>query len=330
MTHYSQAEKMEIIHLVETSELPVKQTLAELDVPRSTFYEWYRRYLEAGQEGLAGRQPQRQQFWNRIPDNVREQVVEAALEKTELSPRQLAWHLTDTQGYFISESSVYRILKGYDLVTSPVFQIVSAKDKFEHPTQRINELWQTDFTQFKVVDWGYYYLCTVLDDYSRFILAWRLAATMGSSDVEETLNVALAATGVSHIKVHHRPRLLSDNGPAFVSEALQKYLKHYHMAHTRGAPYHPQTQGKIERYHRSMKSIVKLDLYYAPSQLEQAIASFVHYYNHERYHESLDNVTPADMYFGRYTQVTTQRERIKHQTLQQRREQYLQATLYSG
>ena len=330
MTRYSQAEKMEIIRLVETSELPVKQTLAELDVPRSTFYDWYRRYTERGYDGLAARQPQQQQFWNRIPDQVREQVVDVALEKTELSPRQLAWHLTDTQGYFISESSVYRILKGYDLVTSPVFQLVSAKDKFDHPTQRVNEMWQTDFTQFKVVDWGYYYLCTVLDDYSRYILSWRLATTMGSTDVEETLNVAVAKTGVQHIKVRHRPRLLSDNGPAFVSDALKKYLKHYHMEHVRGAPYHPQTQGKIERYHRSMKSIVKLDIYYSPSELEQAIASFVRYYNEQRYHEALDNVTPADMYFGRFTAVMTQRERIKQQTLQHRREQYLQAARYSG
>ena len=149
MTRYSQAEKMEIIRLVETSELPVKQTLGELDVPRSTFYDWYRRYAAWGYEGLADQQAQRQQFWNRIPDSVREQVVAVALEKTELSPRQLAWHLTDTQGYFISESSVYRILKGYDLVSSPVFRVVSAKDRFDNPTKRINELWQTDFTQFK-------------------------------------------------------------------------------------------------------------------------------------------------------------------------------------
>ena len=330
MTRYSQAEKMEIIRMVETSELTVKQTLIELDVPRSTFYDWYRRYLAGGYEGLADRPQQRQQFWNRIPDTVREQVVDVALEQTALSPRQLAWHLTDTQGYFISESSVYRILKGYDLVSSPAFQIVSAKEKFDNPTSRINELWQTDFTQFKVLDWGYYYLCTVLDDYSRYILAWRLATTMGSSDVQETLNVAIAKTGVQHVKVHHRPRLLSDNGPAFVSDALKKYLKGYQMTHVRGAPYHPQTQGKIERYHRSMKSLIKLDLYYTPSQLEQAIADFVRYYNEQRYHEALDNVTPADMYFGRYTAVTTQRERIKQQTLQQRREQYLQATLYSG
>ena len=330
MTRYSQAEKMEVIRLVETSELPVKQTLAELDVPRSTFYGWYRRYAAHGYDGLADQPPQRQQFWNRIPDHVRERVVEIALEKTEMSPRQLAWHITDTEGYFISESSVYRILKGYDLVTSPVFELVSAKDAFDQPTARVNEMWQTDFTQFKVVDWGYYYLCTVLDDYSRYILAWRLATTMGSTDVEETLNIAVAKTGVTHIKVAHRPRLLSDNGPAFISEALAKYLNHYKMRHIRGAPYHPQTQGKIERYHRSMKSIVKLDNYYTPSALEQAIASFVWYYNCERYHEALDNVTPADMYFGRREEILSQRQQIKQQTLRQRREAYWQATYFSG
>jgi putative transposase len=325
MTRYSQAEKMEIIRLVETSELPVKQTLAELAVPRSSFYDWYRRYIDRGFAGLAQKQPQRRQFWNRIPDSVRQRVVEIALERTELSPRQLAWHITDTEGYFISESSVYRILKAYDLVTSPVFQLVSAKDAFEHPTKRVNEMWQTDFTQFKVVDWGYYYLCTVLDDYSRFILAWRLAATMGSSDVEETLNLAVAKTGVQHIKVKHRPRLLSDNGSAFISEALATYLARHHIQHVRGAPYHPQTQGKIERYHRSMKSIVKLDNYYAPSHLEQALANFVAYYNNQRYHESLNNLTPADVYFGRDQAVLNRREEVKRQTIRQRRQQYLQS-----
>jgi len=150
-----------------------------------------------------------------------------------------------------------------------------------------------------------------------------------TTDVEETLNVAVAKTGVQHIKVNHRPRLLSDNGPAFISEALKKYLKHHQMNHVRGAPYHPQTQGKIERYHRSMKSIVKLDIYYSPSDLKQAIASFVDYYNTQRYHESLDNVTPADMYFGRYEEVLAQRQQIKQQTLRQRREDYWQATYFS-
>ena len=322
---YSQAEKREIIRLVEGSELSVKQTLAELDVPRSSFYRWYRRYRSGGYAGLADRQRGPRRFWNRIPQAVRQRVVDEALAHPALSPRQLAWRITDKDEYFISESSVYRILKGFDLITSPVFELVRASDRFKQPTRRINELWQTDFTQFKVVGWGWYYLCTVLDDYSRYILAWRLGTRMGSADVEQTLQMAVEKTGVARIQVQHRPRLLSDNGSAFISGALAQFLRRHHIEHVRGAPYHPQTQGKIERYHRSMKNVVQLDTFYFPWELEQAIANFVAYYNNERYHEALHNLTPADMYFGRAEEVLTQRKLIKQQTLRDRRKANLRA-----
>ncbi len=324
---YTASEKAEIIRLVEQSELPVKRTLAELGIARSTFYEWYRRYRQRGEKGLDERRSQRRQFWNRIPAAVREQVVQIALERPELSPRELAWHITDHEGYFISESSVYRILKACGLLTSPAFEIVSAKDKFDQPSTRVNELWQIDFTQLKVVNWGWYYLCTVLDDYSRYIVAWRLAPTMTSDDAKATLDSALAATGIEHIKIELRPRLLSDNGSAFIAEPLAQYLRKYKIQHIRGAPYHPQTQGKIERYHRSMKSIVKLDNFYFPWELEQAIANFVDYYNHHRYHESLDNLTPADVFSGRREEILRQRQAIKQHTLMQRRQIYLSGSL---
>jgi putative transposase len=250
--------------------------------------------------------------------------VKTALEQPEKSPRELAWHLTDSKEYFISESSVYRILKSYDLVTSPAFQMITAGDRFEKPTKRANEMWQTDFTQFKVIGWGWYYLCTILDDYSRYILAWRLSTNMATVDVEETLQMALDKAEVTQVKVKHRPRLLSDNGPAFVSQALKEYLRRYRLTHIRGAPYHPMTQGKIERYHRSMKNVVKLQTFYFPWELEQTIEDFVVYYNNERYHESLDNLTPADVYFGRAEEVRTRREQIKKTTLENRRQQHQQ------
>lgn len=326
---YTHAEKLDIIELVETSDQPAKRTLAELGIPRSTFYRWYERYRVAGATGLADQSPGPRRFWNRIPDAVRAQVVELALERPDQSPRQVAWEFTDTEGYFISETSVYRILKGYDLITSPAFDLVKAADRFEHPTQRVNEMWQTDFTQFKVVGWGWYYLCTVLDDFSRYILAWRLASSMAATDVQDTLQLAVDLTGIEQVQVNHRPRLLSDNGPAFIAEALADYLKPLDIQQVHGRAHHPQTQGKIERYHRSMKSVVKLATFYFPWELEQAIANFVAYYNHARYHESLDNVTPADVYFGRQQEVLTQREIIKQQTLQQRRRHYLRIEDYA-
>ena len=323
MMRYSQAEKMEIIRLVEASDLSVKQTLQELDVPRSTFYRWYQRYQYTGYEGLAASKPQARQFWNRIPDRVRDEVVDLALNHPEESSRQLAWRYTDEEGSFISESSVYRILKGYDLIASPVFQLVTAKDRFDKPTRRVNEMWQTDFTYFKVVGWGCYYLGSVLDDYSRYILAWRLSKTMGSDDVQATLDIALEKNGVTRVKLKHRPRLLSDNGPGFVAEALQSYLKHYGIRHIRSAPYHPLTQGKIERWHRSMKNVVKLDTYYFPWELEHSIAGFVDYYNNERYHESLDNLRPTDVYLGRGKRILKRREEVKRTTLLARKEENL-------
>jgi putative transposase len=151
-----EAEKREIIHLVEHSALSVKKTLDELQVPRSTFYRWYKQYLEEGEAGLVDHRPNRHQIWNRIPQEVKQQVVELALEHPDRSPRQIAWMFTDEKGYFISESSAYRILKGFDLVETPAFRVMSAADKYQHPTHRVYELWQTDFTYFKIQGWGWY------------------------------------------------------------------------------------------------------------------------------------------------------------------------------
>jgi len=323
----SQAERMEIIQLVENSELSIRKTLAELEVPRSTFYDWYHRYQKDGYDGLADQKTGPRQFWNQIPESVQEQVVELALAQPEKSSRQLAWQFTDDQEYYVSESSVYRILKSFDLVQSPAFLMVTAKDKFENPTTKVNELWQTDFTYFKIIDWGWYYLSTVLDDYSRYILAWKLSPTMATTDVEDTLNLALEKAGLTEVRVRHRPRLLSDNGPAYVSKELKQFLKRKDIEHIRGAPYHPMTQGKIERWHRSMKNVVKLQNYYSPSELEQSIAEFVEYYNNQRYHETIDNLTPSDVYSGKSEEVLTKREQIKKNTLESRRRLNLQVAV---
>ena len=316
---YTQAEKLEIIRLVDGSDLPVRKTLEQLQVSRSSFYRWYRAYVDRGADGLAPRPSALRQFWNRIPDSERERVVEIALAKPELSARELAWRITDSDGWFISERSVYRILKDFDLLTSPAYIVMSAADEFKHKTRQVHEMWQTDFTYFKITGWGWYYLSTVLDDYSRYIVSWRLNGSMAAEDVKDTLDDALARTGIDQVKVRHRPRLLSDNGPCYISKELGEYLAEKEMSHTRGKPYHPQTQGKIERYHRTIKNVVKLRNYYLPEELEREIGRFVEYYNNERVHGALDNVTPADVYHGRHHEIQTARQLLKMQTLRRRR-----------
>ncbi len=316
---YSASEKLEIIRLVEESTLPVRRTLEKIGIPHATFYRWYDLYHTGGPEALEDQQPKPDRVWNRIPDDVRERIIRLALDEPAISPRELAVRFTDTKGYFVSEASVYRLLKAHDLIASPAFIVMKAADEFKDKTTAPNQLWQTDFTYLKVISWGWFYLSTVLDDFSRYIIAWKLCTTMKAEDVTATLEMALDASGLDKAKVLHRPRLLSDNGSSYVSDDLAKWMERHDMAHVRGAPYHPMTQGKIERWHQTLKNRILLENYYLPGDLEAQIEAFVADYNHRRYHESIDNLTPADVYFGRGQTILLQRERIKRQTITQRR-----------
>ncbi len=201
---------------------------------------------------------------------------------------------TDEKGYFISEASVYRLLKAHDLINSPAYVVIKAADQFHSKASRPNQMWQTDFTYFKIIGRGWMYLSTVLDDHSRYIIAWKLCSTMRAQDVTETLDMALVSSGCDRAHVQHRPRLLSDNGPSYIAQELADYIAANGTDHVRGAPMHPQTQGKIERWHQTLKNRILLENYFLPGDLESQIEAFAEHYNHRRYHESLDNVTPAD------------------------------------
>lgn len=151
-------------------------------------------------------------------------------------------------------------------------------------------------------------------------------------DVTDTLDLALQASDCDQVHVVHKPLLLSDRaigtplvretmagGSSYVSGDLAEWLKDKGMKHSRGAPYHPQTQGKIERWHQTLKNRILLENYFLPGDLEAQVDAFVDHYNHQRYHESLNNVTPADVYFGRDKAILEQRDRIKRKTLEARR-----------
>ena len=319
---YPAPEKVEIIRLVERSSLPVRMTLDQIGVPRATFYRWYDQYQTGGPEALEDRPGRPSRVWNRIPDDVRAAIIELALEQSELSPRELAVRFSDERGYFVSEASVYRLLKAHDLITSPAFIVMKAAKSFTDKTTAPNEMWQTDFTYLKIIGWGWMYLSTILDDFSRYVIAWKLCTTMKAGDVTDTLELALSASGCGQAHVRRKPRLLSDNGSSYISGDLAEWLDDQNMKHVRGAPYHPQTQGKIERWHQTLKNRILLENYYLPGDLEAQIGAFIEHYNHARYHESLDNVTPADAYFGRAADILRERARIKRQTIEHRRLQH--------
>jgi len=320
---YPASEKLEIIRLVEGARPPAKRVLAKLGVSRPTFYRWYDLYRRFGEAALADRRSGPGRAWNRIPDNVRGAVLDMALDRPELSPRELAITFVDEKAQFVSESSVYRLLKAQGLIASPAYIVMKAADEFKDKTTAPNQLWQTDFTYLKVIGWGWFYLSTILDDYSRFIVAWKLCTTMKAADVTATIELALTASGLDG--GGKRPRLLSDNGSSYIASDLATWLHDAGMTHTRGAPNHPMTQGKIERWHQTMKNRVLLENYFLPGDLERQIGAFVEHYNHRRYHEGIGNLTPADVYLGRGAAILERREAIKRKSIEHRRLLHQQA-----
>lgn len=321
---HTAAEKKEIIRLVDGSDIGVTRTLQQLGIHKSTFYNWYAKYLQYGEQGLHARPPADRRVWNRIPQKEKQRVVEVALEKEDYSARELAWHLTDHHSLYISESSVYRILREYGLLTAPAHIVLTAADEFKDKTSRPNQMWQTDFTYFKIIGWGWYYLSTVLDDYSRYIVAWELCEGMKAEDAASTVRKALAHANLSFTQ---RPKLLSDNGSSYIATDFRNFLREQNIRQVNGRPLHPQTQGKIERYNRSLKNKILLENYYSPEELKRAIEKFVEHYNHHRYHESIHNLTPAQVYFNLGAGVLEKRKRIKALTLARRKRLHRKAVM---
>ena len=240
------------------------------------------------------------------------------MEYTDLSSRQLAAWITDNKDFSVSESTVYRILRREGLIKSPEMKLAAGKE-YHTKTTRPHQMWATDASYFRVIGWGFYYMVTVMDDYSRFILAWKLQTDMTSDSFIEVLQDAVALTGMTDVPQQDRTRLLSDNWPGYVSRAFGDYLHLVGIRHILASPYHPQTNGKIERYHQSIKREVNQVPYEVPGSLENAISDFVSYYTYRRSHKALGNVTPADIMHGRRDQILSNREEVKTRTLPRRK-----------
>ena len=301
-------ERDDIITQVTKSSLPIRQALSRIGLPKSTYYRWLK-----PKDGSRSRVP-----WNKLSSEEEGVVLSNATDFPELSSRQLALKITD-DGLYVSESTVYRILKREGLIKPAEITGFKASNEYHHKTKRPNEMWATDCSYLKVTGWGYYYLVTVMDDFSRFILAWQLKTDMSADSLIDVTQEAVDLTGMTDVPVEDRTFLLSDNGAGYISRKFNEYLGLVGIKHITAAPYHPQTNGKIERYHLTIKGKLNLVPYDTPSELEREINSFVRYYNYYRYHEALKNVTPFDVYSGRQSEILQRRREVKAKTFEKRK-----------
>jgi putative transposase len=236
----SRNEKMEFIRLIEGS----KFGISDADIPRLTYYLWMRKLITMGINGLQNNKHLQRRVWNSLlPDQI-DKILEYATLYPEYSSREISLYITDNDGFSVYKSTVYRALKRHNLIPEPKIKTFPASDEFHTKTKGVNEFWQTDATYLKVDRWGWYYLITVLDDYSRRILSWKLQMNMDADSFSDVVALVCENIGIENVPIENMVKLLSDNGSALVSKEFGDYLEAKGIGHICTSPYHPQTNGK--------------------------------------------------------------------------------------
>jgi putative transposase len=308
-----------LLRLVDTAPLSVRRCLKTLELPKSTYYRWLHR------QTLQDHPSAPKRVWNQLRDEKVAAILVYALEYEDLSPRELAFKITDEGSFSVSESTVYRILKKQGL-TRQYPTVIPAAKEFHRKTTRPNELWQTDLTELVLPDWGKHVLGGVLDDHSRFSIVFRRLRSAKGDAVQELIAEAVAATGMETVPRCERVHLLSDNGACYIWKGLKVYLKSLGIKHIFSMRNHPQTNGKAERFNRTIKDHLTLTVHASPEAFDRALEEYRHWYNYEHYHEGIGNLHPADVYYGRADAILEQRKQLKEQTKKARKKANLQKT----
>ena len=309
---HSSEQKEDLLRMVETSPLSRRRTLKQLKLPKSTYYRWQQRGTLEDHPLVARR------VWNRLLEDEVATILALAQCYTALSPRELAFKITDDGQFSVSESTVYRILKRAGLLREYP-QVIPAAKEYHRKTTRVNEMWQTDLMEVLLPGWGKHPVGNVVDDFSRFSIALRRLRDATGETVQELIEDAIAETGMLNVPRPERVKLLSDNGACYIWGPLNEYLNAIGIKHIFSMRNHPQTNGKVERLNRTAKEKLMLVVYASPEAFDQALEEFRHWYNYEHYHEGISNLHPADVYYGRAEAILKQRKQLQTKTKKARK-----------
>jgi putative transposase len=299
-------------HWSERTEIPVRRFITWLGIAQSKFHDWQRRY------GLANEHNAwvPRDWW--LEDWEKQAIIAFHAQNSLEGYRRLAFMMLDADVVAVSPSSVYRVLRDAGLMGRHNCKPSLKGTGFVQPT-RPHEHWHVDVAYINVAG-SFYFLCTLLDGYSRYIVHWEIRPSMEEAEIETIIQRARERFP------EERPRIISDNGPQFVARDFKEFIRICGMTHVRTSPYYPQSNGKIERWHRSVKSeCIRPGV---PLSLEDAVrlvTEYVRRYNEVRLHSAIGYVTPADKLAGREKAIFDGRDR-KLEAARERRQKAREAS----
>ena len=303
--------------MIKGSRLSVKDTCDLLKLSPRRYYRWKNRCDKDGITGLEDKDSGPNLPYNKILAEEEEAILQAADKYPDLKHRKLVAKLADEYSVSVSASTIYRILKEDGQIASREAsgEDGSSNEDFDYTPEEPNELWQMDISYIPIKGSEFWYLISALDDYSRRIMSHILSPTMGTDDLIEVVDNGI----LDYELADDPPKFLTDNGTQMTSNRFREYVDGLEVEHLRAAYNHPETIGKIERYHRTVKEEdVFPKGYDDPFAAKKGIKDFIHYYNYERSHEALGQVTPHQKYTGQAEEVKEQREKLKQESLEKR------------
>jgi putative transposase len=278
----------------EATGIPVKRFLKWLDLPPGKYHNWKSRQGEDNRHN--GQQPR--QAW--LLDWERDAIVAFAIEHSPNGYRRLSYMMLDADVVAVSPSSVYRVLKAKGLLQRQTAEANSKGDGFRQP-KNPHEHWHIDVSYLNIAG-TFYYLCAVLDGYSRSIVHWEIREQMQEDDIEIILQRAQERYPDAS------PRIISDNGPQFIARDFKVFIREMGMTHVRTSPYYPQSNGKLERWHKTLKSeCIRAQCPVSLDDARRMVQSYVRDYNEVRLHSAIGYITPKDKLDGRAEMILAER-----------------------
>jgi putative transposase len=275
--------------------LPAKRLLRWLGLSVGKYHAWKAR--RGAVNGHNGAQPRH--FW--LLDWEREAILAFAVEYPSEGYRRLAYMMLDADVVAVSPSSVYRVLKGAGLLQRQRLA-ASTKGAGFTPPGEPHEHWHIDVSYINIAG-TFYYLCAVLDGYSRYIVHWEIRERMQEPDIEIILQRARERVPEA------RPRIISDNGPQFIAKDFKVFIRLMGMTHVRTSPFYPQSNGKLERWHQSLKrECIRPKSPVSADDARRLVADYVDEYNEARLHSAIGYITPKDKLLGRAEVIFSQRK----------------------